>query len=74
MERTTVYLPPELKRRLVAVAARRGVPEARLIREALDHHLDDEVAHVPEPVGQSGDGGVAGRVDEALQDLGFGRR
>jgi hypothetical protein len=73
MERTTVYLPPDLKRRLVAVAARRGVPEARLIREALDRHLDEEVASVPEPVGQSTDGGVAGRLDDALRELGFGR-
>ena len=73
MERTTVYLSPELKRRLVAVAARRGTPEARLIREALDRYLDAEAASLLEPVGCSEDGGSAGRVDATLEDLRFGQ-
>lgn len=36
MEKTTVYLPREVKKRLRARARERGVSEAHLIREGLD--------------------------------------
>ncbi len=73
MERTTIYLDPALKRRLKTAAARRGVAEALLVRKALERFLAEEGSVVVRPVGESADGGVAGRVDEALEELGFGR-
>lgn len=36
VEKTTVYLPKDMKKRLRARARERGVPEAQLIREGLD--------------------------------------
>ena len=35
MQKTTVYIPRDVKRALTQVAAARGVSEAELIREAL---------------------------------------
>lgn len=35
MEKTTVYLPPELKAAIKRVASERGVSEAEVIRESL---------------------------------------
>jgi predicted DNA-binding protein len=72
MERTTVYLDAELRRRLKEVAVRRGRTEASLIREALAQHLVDDEPVALEPVGRSEDGGVAEKDEEALRDLGFG--
>jgi hypothetical protein len=73
MDRTTIYLDPELKRRLKEAAGRRGVTEASILREALEGYLAAEQRPRVRPVGRSRDGGVAGRVDAALLDLGFGR-
>ena len=39
MKRTTVYFPEEMKARLEAEAAKRGVSEAELIREAVDKEM-----------------------------------
>jgi plasmid stability protein len=74
MERTTVYLDPGLKRRLKEAAVRRGRSEAALLREALEAYLSGDHGRRVRPVGASRDGGIAHRVDEALDDLGFGRR
>lgn len=73
MDRTTVYLDASLKRALKEAARRRGVSEAKLLREALRAYLDRAPKTELEPVGSSKDGGVAHRVDEALDELGFGR-
>ena len=73
MERTTIYLDAELKRRLKEAAARGGVSEAFLIREALAGYLAKAKPARLKPVGRSTDGGVADRDEEALRDLGFGR-
>ena len=73
MERTTVYLDPELKRRLKEAAAQARISEAHLIREALASYLSKEKPVKLEPVGRSSDGGVAARDEEALEELGFGR-
>ena len=35
MEKTTLYLPPELKAAIKRVASERGVSEAEVIRESL---------------------------------------
>lgn len=72
MERTTVYLDAELKRRLKAAAARGGRTEAAMIREALAQYLAAEAPPILEPVGRSDDGGVADRVDDELEREGFG--
>jgi hypothetical protein len=74
MERTTVYLTNALKRRLKQEAATRGRPEAVLLREALEQYLARRERPRPRPVGRSRDGGVARKVDEALDELGFGTR
>ncbi len=73
MERTTVYMDSNLKRRLKAAAATRGTTEASILREALERYLTAERRPRIRPVGKSRDGGIAHRVDEALEELGFGR-
>ena len=73
MERTTVYLDEELKRRLKTAAARAGTSEAHMIRQALLRDLGTEEAPALRPVGRSRDGGVAERDEQSLADLGFGR-
>jgi len=72
MERTTVYLDAELRRRLKEAAARRGSTEASLIREALARYLVDDEPAALRPVGRSEDGGVASGDERALEDLRFG--
>lgn len=61
VEKTTIYLDPELRRRLQALAKRRHAPQAELIREALTAYLD---AAPPPPlpswVGIASVGGDAG--------------
>jgi hypothetical protein len=74
MERSTVYLTADLKRRLREEAARRGTTEAFLLREAVAEYLGSPKNKAVRPVGKSTDGGVAREVDEALDELGFGRR
>ena len=74
MDRTTIYLDPELKRRLKEAAGRRGVTEASILREALEKYLAAERRPRVRPVGRSRDGGVGHDVDGALAGLGFGRR
>jgi len=72
MEKTTVYLPPELKDALRRAAAARGSSEAELIREAIAERVGRAR---PRPSGglfSSGDPTLSGRVDEAL--AGFGER
>lgn len=68
VEKTTVYLPAALKKRLRATARQRNVAEAALIREA----IENVVAPRPHyPLFDSGDPTFASRVDEMLAE-GFG--
>ena len=71
MQKTTVYIPHDLKRRLSRIAASRGVSEAELIREAL-RTLAAEVTPPKPRVGlfNSGKPRLAEQVDDAL--AGFG--
>ena len=39
MERTTILIPTDLRRRLVEEARRRRLPQSALIREALERYL-----------------------------------
>jgi metal-responsive CopG/Arc/MetJ family transcriptional regulator len=73
MQKTTVYLPDDLKRALERVAAARGCSEAELIREAVRALTDEAAAPHPRlPLFKSGKRGLAERVDQAL--AGFGTR
>lgn len=70
MFKSTVYLPPELKRRLSRLARRSGRSEASLIREALEQ-LTAADSPRPQPgLFRSGDPHLAERVDEALKGFG----
>lgn len=71
MQKTTVYLPKELKQRIETVARREGRSEAAVIRAALDQYVG---ASRPPRSGlfASGDATLAGRVDDLLAE-GFGR-
>jgi hypothetical protein len=44
MNKTTVYLPPDLQRRLQQLSRRTGRPQADLIRDALQAYLDGQPA------------------------------
>ncbi|HUY54469.1 MAG TPA: CopG family transcriptional regulator [Candidatus Nanopelagicaceae bacterium] len=73
MNKTTVYLPEDLKQSLRRMAAVTGRSEAELIREAVAAQV--RVSDHPRPRGQlftSGDSSLAEQADEAL--AGFGER
>lgn len=73
MQKTTVYLPPELKRVLSRVARQRQCSEAELLREAVARLADEIEAPVPKlPLFRSTGPSIATDVDSALE--GFGRR
>ena len=72
MEKTSVYLPPELKRALTAVARQRGCSEAELLREAVRRMTDAAEAPQPKlPLFRATGASIAEDVDRALD--GFGR-
>jgi hypothetical protein len=73
MEKTTVYLPDELKQALRRAARSTGRSEADIIREGIGlvtgtHRIADPRL----PLFESGQPGLAERVDELLE--GFGER
>jgi plasmid stability protein len=73
VNKTTVYLPDELKQALKRTAAAAGRSEAQVIRDAIE--LVTSRAERPAPRGalfSSGDGSLSERVDELL--AGFGER
>ncbi len=73
MQKTTVYLPGDLKRALGRVAAARGCSEAELIREAVRSLAREAVLSRPRlPLFKSGKRRLAEQVDRAL--AGFGAR
>ena len=73
MQKTTVYLPQELKRALAELAVRRGQSEADLVRQALTTLTASEGPPAPRlPLFRSGKPSLAEQVDERLR--GFGRR
>lgn len=71
MEKTTVYLPPDLKAAVKHTAQRRGVSEADVIRESIRAAVDTDR---PAPRGgiYSGSEPMARQVDDLLE--GFGER
>lgn len=73
MKKTTVYMPDELKRALRRAARSTGRSEADLIREGIGLVTGTHrVAEPKLPLFDSGQAGLAERVDDALG--GFGER
>ncbi|CAN5292808.1 MAG: antitoxin [Acidimicrobiia bacterium] len=73
MEKTTVYLPVELRRALRRVSQATGRSEAALIREGIGLVTGTHrVAEPTLPLFESGQPDLAERVDELLE--GFGER
>jgi hypothetical protein len=73
MTKTTVYLPPDLKRALKRVAAQRRCSEAELLREAVARITGEAEASVPKlPLFRASGPSIAEDVDRAL--AGFGLR
>ena len=73
MEKTTVYLPDELKQALRRAARAAGRSEAELIREGIGLVTGSHRIAKPRlPLFDSGRADLADRVDEAL--VGFGER
>jgi hypothetical protein len=73
MNKTTVYLPDELKRSVARMAAASGKSEAEVIRDAIAALA--RASGRPRPTGglfASGDPSLSARAEEAL--AGFGER
>jgi hypothetical protein len=71
MDKTTVYLPAELKTAVKQAAQRRGVSEAEVIRNSIQAAVGD-VRPAPQGALYRGADPMARRVDELLD--GFGER
>jgi hypothetical protein len=69
MQKTTVYIPEDVKRALARVAASRGISEAELIREAL-RAIAGRTARPRLPLFKSGKSRLAEGLDEALSGFG----
>jgi len=67
-----IYIEADTRRLLKVTAKRLGISEAQVVRDALDKHLKQPSAGAPRAVGCSTDGGVARRLDAALEESGFG--
>jgi hypothetical protein len=73
MEKTTIYLPAELKARLDRVAAETGRPAAAIIREGIALAVAQQSPPAPTiPIFVSADPHFAEQVDKQL--AGFGGR
>ena len=71
MQKTTVYIPDDVKRTLSRVAAARGISEAELIREALRALTSQASPPKPRvPLFKSGKPRLAEQADEALSGFG----
>jgi hypothetical protein len=72
MTKTTVYLPPELKRALTRLARQRRCSEAELLREAVSRLAGEAEAPVPRfPLFRSTGPSIAEDVDRALEGFGL---
>ncbi len=70
MQKTTVYLPEDLKARLERAAREERRSEAQLIREAVAAALDSRPPRRPRPLFDSGDPDWAANVEEHLRGFG----
>jgi predicted transcriptional regulator len=64
MEKTTLYLPPDLHRALKEHARRSGRAQAELIREALASYLEGAAWPQPSSIGAGSDAELSGRESE----------
>jgi len=70
MNKTTIYLPDSLKQAVTREAARRGVSEAQVIRDAVEALVVQAPRPRPTP-GLFSDGGIdASRFDDYLEGFG----
>ncbi len=77
MKRTTIYLDPELELLLKLKARRLKKPMSEMIREALRKELGaKERSSLPPGVGEfrSGLEDASERLEELLEEMGFGKR
>ncbi len=65
MDKTTLYLPGELHRRLRQAARRSGRPQADVIRAALDAYLRESRPDRPRSIGAGEDETLGARDIEA---------
>lgn len=73
MQKTTVYLPAELKRAVTRIARARKCSEADVIRDALARLAAGSDAPAPKlPLFRGRGKSIAHRVDDVLEE-GFGR-
>jgi Ribbon-helix-helix protein, copG family len=75
MKRTTIKLPDELDTRLRREAERRGMTISQLSREAIDAYLGGGPGRRRLRImgaGNSGRSDISQRVDELLEEWGFG--
>jgi len=71
MEKTTVYLPADLKQALERAAKLEGRSEADLIREGISAVTKRHAAREPRaPLFHSGDADYATRLDEYMEGFG----
>jgi hypothetical protein len=72
MTKTTVYLPPDLKRALTRVARQRRCSEAELLREAVSQLVGEADAPAPRlPLFRSTGQSIAEDIDRALEGFGL---
>ena len=64
MEKTTVYLPDELQRSILAMARREGRSQAEIIRAALEAYLSERAPLRPRSIGAGSDDEVSGATSE----------
>jgi predicted transcriptional regulator len=64
VNKTTLYLPPELHRGIQDVSRRTGRPQAELIRTAIAEYLRTQDRPVPRSIGAAEDAGFAARDSE----------
>jgi predicted transcriptional regulator len=64
VNKTTLYLPPELHRGIQEVARRTGRRQAELIRTAIEEYLRAQDRPLPRSIGAGEDSGLAARGSE----------
>ena len=64
MDKTTLYLPDELRRALKDAARRSGRAQADLVREALQLYLGNQTRPWPKSIGAGADGTLDARDSE----------
>lgn len=64
VEKTTLYLPDDLRRSLADASRRLGRPQAELVRDALRRYLEAHGAPRPRSIGVAEGGGVSAAESE----------